>query len=232
MLLAEMTAIRSVKHYLLESDYYIPHFTKVLVNEKDVFMQEFSSLILTQLSKDAYGAGRLLSQCSNMNFLFERILSPDPDVKKNNIEIMFNLLQDPAGVNKILEAKEFNLTRIYELFNSPYPEIQRLALNVVRDLVTCSKIDRLQDLFRQTKGLQALLKFLDNDEWEDLHADALKILCLASDNPKTVELLDDIGGIRQILKYVENTANSKLFLDAFDVAVRLSHTPAGRKVAI
>lgn len=60
--------------------------------------------------------------------------------------------------------------------------------------------------------------------------DALRILRFACDNPTTVELFDDIGGIKQILKYIEDTSHSKLFMEALDIAVRLSHTSRGRKV--
>lgn len=68
-------------------------------------MQEFSSSILAEISNDLFGAAQLLKQCSNMNFLFERVQSPDPDVKKNTLEIMFNLLQDPIGTKEIIETK-------------------------------------------------------------------------------------------------------------------------------
>ncbi|XP_076757269.1 armadillo repeat-containing protein 3 [Xylocopa sonorina] len=228
-LLTEMVTIPNVRNFLLDSHYYIPHFAKILRNEKDSFMQEFSSSILAQVSNDISGAAQLLKECPDMNFLFERLQSPDPDVKNNTIQIVYNLLQDLSGAKEIIKAKNFNLGLVYELFSSDYPEIQRLALNVVTDLMHRSKDDRLQDHFRRTNGLQALLKLLDNTEWEDIHPDVLKILCLACDNDITVELLDDIGGIKQILKYIEDASNSKLFKQALDVAVRLSHTNRGRK---
>lgn len=60
--------------------------------------------------------------------------------------------------------------------------------------------------------------------------DALRILRFACDNPTTAELFNDIGGIKQILKYIEDTSHSKLFMEALDIAVRLSHTSRGRKV--
>ncbi|KOX79073.1 Armadillo repeat-containing protein 3, partial [Melipona quadrifasciata] len=228
-LLAEMVAIPNVRNFLLDSDYYIPHFTKVLINEIDTFMHEFSSLILAEITKDVYGTTQLLKHCRDMNFLHERLRSPDPDVKKNTMQIVHNLLQDPIGAEEIIETKSFDLQLVYELFDSPYTEIQKLALDVVADLVHRNKDDRLHDRFRRTNGLGALLKFLDNIEWEDLHADALRILRFACDNPTTVELFDDIGGIRQMLKYIEDTSNSRLFMEALGIAVRLSHTSRGRK---
>lgn len=57
--------------------------------------------------------------------------------------------------------QDFNLEQVYELFNSPYSEIQTLALDVVTDLVRRNQDEQLQEHFRRTKGLEALLKFLD-----------------------------------------------------------------------
>lgn len=56
------------------------------------------------------------------------------------------------------------------------------------------------------------------------------ILRFACDNPTTVEQFNDIGGIKQILKYIEDTSHSKLFKQVLDIAVCLSHTSRGRKV--
>ncbi|XP_076634549.1 armadillo repeat-containing protein 3-like [Colletes latitarsis] len=228
-LLAEMVFIPNVCNFLLDSNHYIPHFVRVLINDQDVFMQEFSSGILAEASRNMFGAAQLLKQCPDMNFLFERLQSPDPDVKKNNLEIAYNLLQDSTGAKAITGAKNFSFNPLYDLFDSPYRQIQSLALNVVGDLVSRNRDDRLQELFRRSNGLQALLKFLDNEECVDLHSEALRILRLASDNPATIELLDNIGGIKRLLKYIEETPNSKFFMEALAVAVRLSHTPLGRK---
>nr|XP_033342609.1 armadillo repeat-containing protein 3-like [Megalopta genalis] len=228
-LLAEMILIPNVRNFLLETTYYISYFANVLMSDKDVFMQEFSSWILAEISGDLFGAAQLLKVCPRLNFLFEKFQSPDPDVKRNNLQILLNLLQDPVGSNEVLQTKDFNLNLIYDLYNSSYVEIQRLALNITADIVGRNQDERLQELFRRSNGLQALLKFLDNDEWQDLHAEVLRILCSASDNTATVELLHDIGGIRQILKYKEDIAHSKLFIEALDVAVRLARTHLGRK---
>ncbi|XP_031771074.1 uncharacterized protein LOC100872598 isoform X1 [Apis florea] len=56
------------------------------------------------------------------------------------------------------------------------------------------------------------------------------ILRFACDNPTTVEYFNDIGGIKQILKYIEDTSHSKLFKQVLDIAVCLSHTSRGRKM--
>ncbi|XP_024937050.1 armadillo repeat-containing protein 3 isoform X1 [Cephus cinctus] len=228
-LLAEMAAIPLVRNVLLECEDYVPHFTKVLQNDTDVFAQEFSSLILAHLSKDMYGVAQILNQCPRMDFLFERIQSSDPDVKKNSIEIIYNLLEDPVGFANILGTKTFSFPLIYKLLAEPYPVIQKIALDVLENLVSRNKDDQLQENFQSTGGLQALLNILDNDEWIDVHSKTLNVLALASDNIKTVELLNNIGGILRLFKYMENAMNSKLRHEAFSIIVRLANSSTGRK---
>lgn len=71
------------------------------MSEKDVFMQEYLSAILAKLSQDPYGNALLANHCRNVNFLFEGLQSPDPDVKKHTLEILHNLMQDPVAAREI-----------------------------------------------------------------------------------------------------------------------------------
>lgn len=104
-LLAEMAALPNVRNFLVQSESYIPYFTSVLLIDSDVVIHEFVTLILAEISKDFFGVSQLLSQCDNFEFLFQRIGSYDPDVKKNSIEIIYNLLRDPLGAQEIVNSK-------------------------------------------------------------------------------------------------------------------------------
>lgn len=99
-----MITVPDMTSYLIESD-YIGYFAKLLINEKDIFMQEYLSAILAKLSKDPYGNVLLANHCLNVDFLLEGSQSSDPDVKKHNLEILYNLMQDPAAAREILKSK-------------------------------------------------------------------------------------------------------------------------------
>lgn len=99
-----MMAMPDVTTYLIESNYLL-HFAKLLTSEEDIFMQEYFSTILAKLSKNSYATALLANHCLNMNFLFDGIQSSDPDVKKNNIEILYNLIQDPVAARTILKTE-------------------------------------------------------------------------------------------------------------------------------
>lgn len=49
---------------------------------------------------------------------------------------------------------------MYQHFESSYPEIQCLALNVVASIIERSKDEAIQSLFYETNGVEALLNFL------------------------------------------------------------------------
>ncbi|XP_033208166.1 armadillo repeat-containing protein 3 isoform X2 [Belonocnema kinseyi] len=226
-LLAQMATITGVTYYLLQSDKYLSNFIKILTNNSDAFMQEFSSLIVAELTKEFYGAARFLEESSDFNYLFTLIQSPDPDVKKNSIEIINNLMKEPLGVQAIISSTEFNLILIYKLFHEPFAIIQKLAIEAIESLVMKCKDEKVQELFRNSGGLDEMLKILENPEWQDLHPDVLRVLSLACNNLKTVELMISTGGMQKLFKYLES-AGPNLLLDIFRVIVKFADTHPGR----
>ncbi|XP_070172101.1 armadillo repeat-containing protein 3, partial [Polyergus mexicanus] len=227
-LLVEMMAMPDVTIYLIESNYLL-HFAKLLTSEEDIFMQEYFSTILARLSRNSYATALLANHCLNMNFLFDGIQSSDPDVKKNSIEILYNLIQDPVAARTILKTEKFNFPLLYQHFESSYPEIQCLALNAVLGIIERNKDEDIQSLFYETNGVGVLLNFLKN-EWNNLHIKALRILHFAAENSIIADKLIEIGSIPQILSYIEHIATPKLFVEALKVIVHIANTSNGRKV--
>ncbi|KAG5317841.1 ARMC3 protein, partial [Pseudoatta argentina] len=228
-LLTEMTVVPDVINDLIESN-YIGHFTKLLMREEDIFMQEYLSAVLAKLSEDPYGNALLANHCLNASILFERFQSPDPDIKKHNLEILHNLMHDPIAAHEISKSKKFNFSALYQHFESSYPEIQPLALDVAADLISRNRDDDIQSLFHETNGVKMLLDFLKNDEWNDLHAKALNILRFAAENPVVVDELIESGSIPQILYYIKHMENPKLFIEALRILIHVANTFKGRKI--
>lgn len=103
-LLTEMTAVPDIINDLIESN-YIGHFAKLLMREEDIFMQEYLSAALAKLSEDPYGNALLANYCSNVSILFEGLQSPDPDIKKHNLEILHNLMHDLVAAREISRSE-------------------------------------------------------------------------------------------------------------------------------
>ncbi|KAG5326846.1 ARMC3 protein, partial [Acromyrmex heyeri] len=224
-----MTVVPDVINDLIESN-YIGHFTKLLMREEDIFMQEYLSAVLAKLSEDPYGNALLANHCLNASILFERFQSPDPDIKKHNLEILHNLMHDPIAAHEISKSKKFNFSALYQHFESSYPEIQHLALDVAADLISRNRDEDIQSLFHETNGVKMLLDFLKNEEWNDLHVKALNILRFAAENPVVVDELIESGSIPQILYYIKHMENPKLFIEALRILVHVANTFKGRKI--
>lgn len=102
--MTEMTVVPEMIVHLIESD-HLARLAELLVSETDTFMQEYFSAILAKSTRDPRGAAFLAGHCSDVSFLFERMQSSDADVKRNNIEILFNLMQDPVGSRTISKSE-------------------------------------------------------------------------------------------------------------------------------
>lgn len=100
-----MSAVRNVQVHLLRNDFYIVFFTEMLISEKDLFLQEFSSRILAELSSDLVGSAMFLEKYPDASFLYEKLKSTDADIMKNSVEIVDNLLRDIAGIEVIFNSK-------------------------------------------------------------------------------------------------------------------------------
>lgn len=99
-----MVAVPDVTSCLIESD-SVGCFAKLLINEKDIFMQEYLSAVLAKLSEDPYGNALLANHCPSVDFLLEGLQSPDPDVKRHNLEILHNLMRDPVAAREISKSE-------------------------------------------------------------------------------------------------------------------------------
>lgn len=74
--------------------------------------------------------------------------------------------------------------------------------------------------------------YIIQNEWDNLHIKALRILCFAAENPIIVDKLIEIESIPQILNYIEHVATPKLFVEALRVIVHIANTSNGRKVIL
>ncbi|KAJ8687075.1 hypothetical protein QAD02_022869 [Eretmocerus hayati] len=107
-LLALMSAVRNVQAHLLRDDSFIALFIELLAGEADLFLQEFSSRLLAELTSDPAGCAMLVERLQvgyGASLLLGKLRSEDPDVKRNATEIVANLLGDPLGF-KLLTKSE------------------------------------------------------------------------------------------------------------------------------
>ncbi|XP_014205473.1 armadillo repeat-containing protein 3 [Copidosoma floridanum] len=229
-LLALMSAVRNVQAHLLRDDTYIERFTETLSDEEaDVFLQEYASRILAELTSDPTGSAMLLTG-RRVDPILEKLGSTDPDVRRNCLEILAHLLGDPNGPDTVFRSEVFSFGTLYELFAEPYPVVQLLALRVVELLVAPIAREDVHESFRASEGPRRLLDILDNAEWKDLFGKVVRVLGLACGNAKTAELMNAGDDTKRLVAFMEDTDEEELRFGVLGVLVDLSESAIGKKV--
>ncbi|KAL6424678.1 hypothetical protein ACFW04_009977 [Cataglyphis niger] len=177
--LIEMMTVPDMTTYFIESNYLL-YFVNLLTSEEDIFMQEYFSLILARLCRNPYATALLANLSLNINFLFDGIQSSDPDVKKNNLEILYNLMQDPVAARTILKTEDYLLQLIKQFVEQVPIETCIIFLEVLLAIAYYPKfrnilinLDTFDTIFLL---LESVYPFLD--ELKISCCNLLSVLCL------------------------------------------------------
>jgi HEAT repeat protein len=73
------------------------------------------------------------------------------------------------------------------------------------DVTTCISSVQCRDQFRESGGLSKLTEFLNNQEWNDLHALAVDVLSLCLLKPKGLEELHSSNCLQRLLESINNS---------------------------
>ncbi|KAM9022717.1 armadillo repeat-containing protein 3 [Ara ararauna] len=195
MVLGIMASNYDVKKLLRELDVtnsLISH----LVPEEDVVIHEFATLCLAYLAVEYTTKVQIFEQ-GGLEPLIRLLGSPDPDVQKNSVECIYLLVQD---FQSRAAVRELNIIPpLLELLKSEYPVIQLLAL---KTLEVISKDGETRIMLGENKGLDCLLTILENDEFSDLHVEALAVLGNCLEDVHTLQLIQQSGGLKKLLSFV------------------------------
>ncbi|GAA6228343.1 armadillo repeat-containing protein 3 [Lates japonicus] len=195
MALGVMAVNGDVKTALKKID-VIPSIIDKLSLEEDTVVHEFATLCLASLSLDFVCKVQIFD---NMGLppLIQLLSSPDPDVNKNSLEIIFNLVQDYKCRMAVHELG--GIPPLLELLKSDFPVIQHLALETLQN-VTTDKDTR--DTFREEQGFEKLMDILNNMDLSDLHADALHVAANCLSDSESVQLIHKGGGLTRLMDFL------------------------------
>ncbi|KAF1372916.1 hypothetical protein PFLUV_G00254870 [Perca fluviatilis] len=151
--------------------------------------------------------------------------SPDPDVKKNSLEILFNLVQDHQSRLALHELG--GIPPLLELLKSDFPVIQHLALktlqNVTTDTDTCNT-------FREEQGFEKLMDILSNMDFRDLHAEALQVVANCLSDSKSLQLIHKGGGLTRLMESVLTPNLPEIQSNAVKCIARVAQSSENRKL--
>uniref|UniRef100_A0A8C7FU55 Armadillo repeat containing 3 n=1 Tax=Oncorhynchus kisutch TaxID=8019 RepID=A0A8C7FU55_ONCKI len=202
----------------------IPSIIRKLSPEEDVVVHEFATLCLASLSVD-FSCKVQISDQEGLEPLIQLLSSPDPDVKKNSVETICNLVQDlPSRV----AVRELNgIPPLLELLRSEFPVIQQLSL---RTLVIVTTDTDTRATFREEQGFDRLLEFLCNKEFSDLHVEALQVLSNCLEDRDSLQLIHETGGLQRLLQFITTPTLLDIQTNAVKAISRVAQSSENRKL--
>ncbi|PWA18099.1 hypothetical protein CCH79_00004283 [Gambusia affinis] len=195
MALGIMATNGEVSDALKEED-VIPLLLQKLAPEEDVVVHEFATLCLASLAVD-FTCRVQINTNDGMPPLIKLLSSPDPDVAKNSLEIIFNLVQDVESLEVLHELG--GIPPLLELLKSDFPVIQHLALQTFQRVTTDLETRKT---FREELGFERFLDLLDNMDFNDLHAEVLQTVSNCLGDIETLQLIHNNGGLTRLMEFL------------------------------
>ncbi|KAM4544134.1 armadillo repeat-containing protein 3 [Fundulus diaphanus] len=202
----------------------IPSMIQNLTPEEDVIVLEFATLCLASLSVDFTCRVQIYTN-NGMPPIIKLLTSSDPDVTKNSLEIIFNLVQDYKCLQAVHELG--GIASLLELLKSDFPVIQRLALKTLQ-CVTSDKETR--ETFREEQGFEKLMDILSNMDLADLHGEALHTVANCLMDGETLQLIHNNGGLARLMDFVLAPSTPAIQSTAVQCLSRVAQSCESRSV--
>nr|XP_019596626.1 PREDICTED: armadillo repeat-containing protein 3 isoform X3 [Rhinolophus sinicus] len=223
MIVGILSSNNDVKKLLRELD-VMNSVIALLAPEEEVVIHEFASLCLANMSAE-YTSKVQIFEHGGLEPLIRLLSSPDPDVKKNSIECIYNLVQDFQCRATFPELNA--IPSILELLKSEYPIIQLLALKTL-GVITNDKESRA--MLRDNQGIDHLIKILETKELNDLHIEVLSVVANCLEDMDTVVLIQQTGGLKKLLTFAENSTIPDIQKNAAKAITIAAYNPENRKL--
>ncbi|XP_044032813.1 armadillo repeat-containing protein 3 isoform X1 [Siniperca chuatsi] len=223
MALGIMATNGDVKSALKRFD-VIPSIIDKLSVEDDIVVHEFATLCLASLSVDFICKVQIYDS-KGLPPLIQLLSSPDPDVKKNSLEIIFNLVQDYQSRLAVHELG--GIPRLLELLKSDFPVIQHLALKTLQNLTTDKDT---RNTFREEQGFEKLMDILSNTDFSDLHAEALQVVANCLSDSETFQLIHKAGGLTRLMEFVLTPNMPEIQSNAVKCIAKVAQSSENRKL--
>ncbi|XP_063616368.1 armadillo repeat-containing protein 3-like [Cydia splendana] len=129
--------------------------------------------------------------------------SLDPDVQKNCLQALSNLLDDPLCASEVTTNKQFSWPSLLALIKSKYLAIQHAAFRTVDQLICRYNDEIVQKTFRSSTGVLDLCDILESYEFHDVHAVVLNILKNYVETEENASHIYESGCILRLHAYLE-----------------------------
>uniref|UniRef100_A0A8C4X5H6 Armadillo repeat containing 3 n=1 Tax=Erpetoichthys calabaricus TaxID=27687 RepID=A0A8C4X5H6_ERPCA len=223
MVLGVISAQNDVKKYLKKMN-VIPSVIELLEPEEDVVIHEFASLCLSFLSSEPSVKVQIINE-DGLEPLIGLLSSADPDVKKNSLETIYNLVQDFYSRAVICELN--GIAPLLELLKSDYPVIQQLTL---KTLATITSDAETRMALRELEGLDYLIEMLGANDLSDLHVDALLVISNCLEDEDTMQLIQQTGALDKLMQFARTATLVDVQRKAVNAILRAAQNSKNKKI--
>ncbi|XP_053611677.1 uncharacterized protein LOC128675920 isoform X2 [Plodia interpunctella] len=224
--LAQLCQLPQGPEQVLEDPRNLRKIAHMMVRIEDVYVLEFSSLVLAELTREPLGCEQLVS-ANVLGSIFYRMKNIDPDVQRNCIMILSHLLDDPVCASEVTKNQQFTWPPLLKLMQSKYLAIQQTALKTVDQLICRYKDETVQQTFRLSTGVLDLCDILETYEFRDVHAQVLSVLKNYAETEENSAHLYQSGCLLRLLAYLD-TALPLMKPNCLAVLTKMSFTSNGR----
>ncbi|GAB1601676.1 armadillo repeat-containing protein 3-like [Argonauta hians] len=193
VVLASMCSHPDVRKYLRKRKDCIPTFISLLAPEEDTVVLEFACLGLNYMSNEYVSKSEILNHQA-LEPLISCLGSNDPDVQKNSIETISQLVMNYQSQRMMKEIGGF--PPVIDLLKSEYAIIQRLSLLV---LERCSRDMDNRTILRELDVVNKMISMMSRPDWSDLHIMAVMVLSNMMEDYETVETFKEGPGLRKLI---------------------------------
>uniref|UniRef100_A0AAY4EZP8 EDR1/CTR1/ARMC3-like peptidase-like domain-containing protein n=1 Tax=Denticeps clupeoides TaxID=299321 RepID=A0AAY4EZP8_9TELE len=213
MALGSLASHGDVKLLLKKND-AVPQMVAKLSHEDDVVILECATLCLALLSTD-FGCKVQIFDNKGMEALIRLLTNPHPNIKKNSVECIYNLVQDSQSLVAVCKLK--GISPLLELLHTDVPAIQDVALHTLE----CITVDR---------ETQSLLMTIFLQKYSDLHALALKVVCNCLGDSGSVPVIEETGVLEKLLQFVVTSNLHEVQASAIKAISRVARSCENRKI--
>lgn len=202
----------------------IPSIIDKLSPQEETVVHEFGTLCLASMSVD-FVSKALIFDNNGLPPVVQLLSSPDPDVVKNSLDIIFNQIQDYPSCVALHELGA--IPHLLAQLNSEYPIIQQLALKILQN-ITLDKDTRTT--FREEQGFEKLIDVLKNSDLHDLHAGSLEVLANCLNDSECLQLIHKGGGLSQLMEFIVSSTLPEIQASAVKCIARVAQSSENRNM--
>ncbi|KAL3319059.1 hypothetical protein Ciccas_002286 [Cichlidogyrus casuarinus] len=171
----------------------------LIISEELAPTQEYALQCLVNLCKEYESINRIL-KANAFPLLVERLKSSDPDIIKNAIELIYELLLDFDAHSQLKQAN--GLPSILNLLDSEYPVIQTLSLQA---LSRATKNSIIRTNLRELDALDKFVSIIAKPEFNDLHLHTLHVISNLLEDLECIQQMKNNGGLRTLLDVITDS---------------------------